>query len=75
VFSRRCLIREGLCQGRVKGSDACNSPIFARFILLFNYMCYMCLYVIKCLYVYSGLGLVDSMQRGNMVILDSGVFW
>jgi len=38
-------------------------------------MCYMCLYVIKCLYVYSGLGLVDSMQRGNMVILDSGVFW
>jgi len=40
---------------------SCNSPFFAIFILLFNYVCYMCLYVISCLCVYSGLGLVVSV--------------
>jgi len=38
----------------------CNNPIFARFILLFIYVC---LYVINCLHVYLGLGLVDFGVR------------
>jgi len=38
----------------------CNNPIFTRFILLFIYVC---LYVINCLCVYFGLGLVDFGVR------------
>jgi hypothetical protein len=42
----------------------CNSSIFARFILLFIYVCYMCSYVINCLCVYFWLGIVEFSVRG-----------
>jgi len=50
--------REKIC---LKAYNHCNSQFFAIFILLFTYVCYMCLYVISCLCVYSGLGLVVSV--------------
>ena len=43
--------------------ESCNSPIFARFILLFIYVCYMCSYVIICLCVYFWSGIVEFGVR------------
>jgi hypothetical protein len=43
--------------------ESCNSPIFASFILLFIYVCYMCSYVIICLCVYFWLGIVEFGVR------------
>ena len=32
--------------------ESCNSPFFAKILLIIYYVCYMCLYVINCLFVY-----------------------
>lgn len=48
-----------------------NSPIFARIIFNCFNMCFMCLCVIiYCWVHFNGF----SCQKGNLVILDSGVF-
>jgi hypothetical protein len=52
-----------------------TTRFFDRFILLFIYVCYMCSYVIVCLYVYLWLGIVEFVLEGILVILGSGVFW
>jgi len=56
-------------------SSMCNSPILLDLFYYLIMCVYMCLYVINCLCMYSGLELVVSVQRGNMVILDSRVLW
>ena len=43
--------------------ESCNNPIFASFILLFIYVCYMCSYVIICLCVYFWLGFIEFGVR------------
>jgi hypothetical protein len=55
-------LKEEEARGYPSDED-CNSPFFARFILLFNYACYVCSYVINCLCVYFGLGFVESGVR------------